>query len=297
MIYEQSWPGKYAAGFLREIGCDPFSILLFTEKQLMYLKSLNLEKRSVYSDTTGSLVAPPPWINKQIYNYRLVFSGSKDFCALSVVEWISSNQTDFAITKCIGKFIYIFRKICNSWHVIPKIETDYGFALLHTVCKEVSEITLWQYLSDRFNEETGKIAYKIFTILHICSSHTIKTVVRKMPDFYLENSGPDDLNDSSCESSINLTKKEKKKKKESFKKLILSAMNLLTHSETLDIAAAISKNTLIIFGLPYETEDFDIILELITKTDNIPRDSVDVAAKLKSNDEQIIQNNEYFSFY
>lgn len=64
-----------------------------------------------------------------------------------------------------------------------------------------------------------------------------------------------------------------KKGKREFKKIVLSAINLLIHCETLDDAAKICEHILIVFGFPNESEDYTEALHALKMTDNIAKPS------------------------
>lgn len=79
------------------------------------------------------------------------------------------------------------------------------------------------------------------------------------------------------------TKKEKQNDKKKIKQVILSAINLLIHSDTLDNAAEIFKNIRIVFGLPHEAANYSEAWDSIQKTDTLPKDAQDLKEKYAMN--------------
>ena len=71
-----------------------------------------------------------------------------------------------------------FQKISNAH--IEKIETGYfSLVLLNASCWAFNEENLYEYMNLLFNKaENHNPIEKIFTIIHICSPHIIKTVIK-----------------------------------------------------------------------------------------------------------------------
>lgn len=244
------------------------------------------------------MVRKPPWIDKVVYNYKLVLRGTEDCCALTVAEYISSEHTVHAILLFLSRFMYILNKKAPPNFKIDLIRTDFSFPLMHAISLIVNEVSLSRYL-------------KHITVQHICSSHVVKSIAKSDRDFYppriienfeenidekkkkmseekkkpVVNSDTDEEmivikrksnsneKDKADEVGKKMTKEEKKKAQYGLKKFLLNATQLLIHSETIESTEQILQHMVAIFDCPYEVEGFAESFEFLTQVDIIPDES------------------------
>ena len=148
-------------------------IILFRENQLRYLASI--KDIYLHLDATGSIATLPPYAQEKmaICYYALTLPGSTLFSPVEVMKSYQSLHTESAVTYVLNYFLDNL-KFTNK--IIKKIETDFSLVLLKSACYATHKINLYDYMDVIYIEaEKKKPINKNITILHICSSHVIKT--------------------------------------------------------------------------------------------------------------------------
>ena len=203
-------------------------LFLFTEKQLKYLSSL--KSIALHLDATGNITAQPKYSDGKmtIYYYGIFVAGEKDISPLEVAEALMSSHTETSITFFLKTFCDNLRLITTK--KIQKVETDFSLVLLKSSCTAFNQVNFYTYINDIFDEvEEGKDIDKDLTILHVCSSHLIKTVRKQIKSHF-----PD-------------------KKKQKVERYVCSVLiSELIHSDCLDTAKVHFENLIRIYGSPYE---------------------------------------------
>ncbi|CAG9790408.1 unnamed protein product [Diatraea saccharalis] len=179
--FEQEWKGKFLNNFIQNVSLKPFFVILFTEKQLRIL--LNEKDRTFcYLDATGSLIKKPKDDCKRIFYYSLILRGDEknERSPFPVAEFISAAHSVPYITFFLSTVCLVLKKLSSRSPIINKIETDFSMALLQATSQAVNKLALIEYVNTIFNKFTR---IQSMTILHICSSHMIKTFSRKIKTF------------------------------------------------------------------------------------------------------------------
>lgn len=105
--------------------------------------------------------------------------GSVGCSPLQLLESISSIHTETVLTFVLNFFVDHLKLI--TLKRIKKIETDFSIVLLKSSCYAFNNINLYDYMNEIFYEAEGKKDInKDLTIIHICSSHLIKAVRKKI---------------------------------------------------------------------------------------------------------------------
>lgn len=163
-------------------------IILYTERQIRYLLSLKPGIVFCYLDATGSIIANPPNVKKQIYYYALVLPGSYRYGPLPLLEFISEVHSVPYISRPLSVFNHSIQQMTSRNLVIDKIETDFSLALIQAALKAFNNgMSLSSYLNlmyEFMQENTEK--EQTFTYIHVCSSHFIKTTIKKALSLYSE---------------------------------------------------------------------------------------------------------------
>ena len=247
-LYRESpkWNGKIVSGYIQE----SFGTILFTEKQIRYLLSLKPKKNVFcYLNATGSIVSSLS--NKPLYYYALVLPGSADYGPMPVAEFLSDTHSVPQITWFLSSFNHAVHQITSRKVIIKKIETDFSLALIISVIKSFNSMSLSRYLHIMDNIlKTESNELPKLTLVHVCSSHMLKTVIRKCHVLF-QNSQQRVL------SKILMTK--------------------LIHSCTLDAAALHFEMIVVIFGLRKEVPVLNEYLEILehrVSNENSQKDSL-----------------------
>ncbi|RLU17545.1 hypothetical protein DMN91_009781 [Ooceraea biroi] len=177
---KENWKGTHIQGFIQQWSLEPFYVTLFTEKQIKILLSLGEGKTCCHFDATGSLFFSPPGITKRLYYYSLILPGNKDCGQFPVAELISSVHSTTYICHFFKLIAVSLKKLTTRTPAIEKIETDFSLALIQGAIEGLNGITLLDYLHRSYNDLVNKTdMVSSMTVLHICSTHMINTVIRK----------------------------------------------------------------------------------------------------------------------
>lgn len=195
--------------------------------------------RHVHLDATGSIITQPKELNSAtIYYYALIMPGNKkNVGPLPIAEFISAKHDVTAIQHFLDVFNQYLNKI--STQKINKVETDFSLALLQSACKAFNGMNLSlyiQYMYDKY-EKNIKTDVKV-TVLHVCSSHFIKTVCQK-------------------------TKKCYPKEQKHIRFIATSLMAKMLHCECVSAAAEVYVVFVTLFGLKNKYTDFNQLVSSV----------------------------------
>lgn len=116
--------------------------------------------------------------NKRILYYSLTLpGGGKRKPPLPVSEMLTTDHTIVSIERWLRKFMFDI-STCTTKRV-QHVETDYSWALIHSVLFAFNGDTIHAYLNRAMKVCQGKLKYtelQMFTVLHLCSAHVIKAV-------------------------------------------------------------------------------------------------------------------------
>lgn len=176
----KAWPDRITEGYIQSISVDPFYVILFTGQQIDYLLSFPANGEIfLHLDATGRVVAKALNSTGPVMYYALTIPGSNEFGSLPVAEFISSVHSVLHITYFLSTFTTAIRKR-TSREVVNKIEVDFSIALIQAVLKSFNDMNLSKYLEETYrlcSESVSSIPN--FTIVHVCSTHILRTVKRK----------------------------------------------------------------------------------------------------------------------
>jgi len=184
MLTEQlddKWIGEHIKGFI-QLNCKkPFLLVTFSEKSLLQIiKAAEYGHVFTYLDATGALIDRPIGTDKKVYLYSLILPGDSEKGHFPVAEFISSMHSVPYITLFLSLVDHALKKLSTRSIIIDKIETDFSLALLQSACLSFNKMSLMNYLTVIFNKhENNERLEHGFTVIHICSSHLVKTVLRK----------------------------------------------------------------------------------------------------------------------
>lgn len=213
--------------FIQDIGMDPFSLVLFSDKQLKLIRQLSKENRlDLYVDATGSVITNITG-QKRPYLYSVVVKPSPECPPVSIADMISTQHT----IPRIDFFLASLKRavaLGGTPMVIRKFETDYSFALIQSCLKMSNTMTLKRYIARCFDICTGEKKNLTFTCLHLCAAHMIRDFIR------------------------NIKPIEADKKKKHF---LMSVFIILQNTTSLSVALELYENITILFLSEYETPE------------------------------------------
>ncbi|KAL7288137.1 hypothetical protein TKK_0017799 [Trichogramma kaykai] len=177
--YVKNYGCNRVKGYIQFNASNPLIILLFSQPQLVLVSK---EKDIfLYLDATGTIAKQPKHLKKKetIYYYKLNIAGAKGMSPLEVGESIMSVHDETTVRFFLTQWYNSFRRV--SARTIQKIETDFSLVLLKSSCSSFNDIDLYTYMNLIFDHvENSKRLPQSITILHICSSHLIKTIRKKI---------------------------------------------------------------------------------------------------------------------
>jgi len=175
------WIEEHIKGFI-QLNCKKsFFLVTFSEKSLLQIiKAAEYGHVFTYLDATGTLIDRPIDTDKKVYLYSLILPGDSEKGPFPVAEFISSMHSVPYITLFLSLVDHALKKLSTRSIIIDKIETDFSLALLQSACLSFNKMSLMNYLTVIFNKhENNERLEHGFTTIHICSSHLVKTVLRK----------------------------------------------------------------------------------------------------------------------
>ena len=156
----------------------------------------------------------------------MILPGSEEYGPMPIAEFLSDTHTVPQITYFLSTFNHAIKQYTSRKAVIKKIETYFSLALIITAIKSFNDMTLARYLNLAYSFVTKKnIKFPEITIIHICSSHMIKTVLRKCKKIFNGN--------RQC-------------------KLAAHMITKLIHTDNMDAVNKTMRMVVVIFGLPHE---------------------------------------------
>jgi len=109
--------------------------------------------------------------------------GSVDVGPLLVVEFLLSKHDITAIKHFLDIFNDKLKKIMTK--KIKKVEIDFNVILIQSLCKVINAINLSNYSQYMYEKYEQKIVMiENVTIIHVCSSHFIKTIIQTIKKYY-----------------------------------------------------------------------------------------------------------------
>lgn len=148
--------------------------------------------------------------------YSLILPGTKEpIQPFPVAELISTVQS---VTFFLTQLHYSLQLFTSTRPIINEIEIDFSSALMQSVCFAFNKLSIIDYVNCIHHDE--KRANK-FTVIHLCSSHMIKTTSRFMKK--------------------HLKKKNIVEKCDEIRKLALRIISALIHSDEMKNAGNYSK--------------------------------------------------------
>lgn len=170
--------GKFITGYIQ----DRFSVISFTKKQILYVRDL-MAKMDIFCclDATGKVaVHPDPLNTKPLYYYPLVLPGSEEYGPLPIAEFLSDTHTVPQISYFLSTFNHAMHLLINRKVIIKKLETDFSLALITSAILSFNQMSVYAYLDLLYKHVVQKnTSFPNLTIIHICSTHMLKTVKRK----------------------------------------------------------------------------------------------------------------------
>lgn len=182
--YKVKWPGKFYPGFIQRWSKTPYWILLFVEEQL---KILHNTKGDVFChlDSTSRVQDTIDGIDKRCDYYALTLPGNGEVGGFPVAEFITSDQSAPTLTYILSIIVQACQNMFNKSYVIHKMETDFSHALIKSSARALNDMSTIQYVNyifEKLNVEGCTDKLKL-TVLHICSSHLLKAVLRKSKEW------------------------------------------------------------------------------------------------------------------
>ena len=164
-----------------------------------------------------------------MYVYALILAGTVNCSPLEIATWIAADHgiPDFII--CAEKLAYAFKLLTNRKPLIDKVETDFSLVLLQCMCKAFNGMKLSVYLQQVYDEMTNRKPKSALMVLHICSSHLLKTALKNIKTYFFD----DDV--------IRLAGKD---------------ITKLIHATTLNEAANVFRHLVVVFGTEYSSKNF-----------------------------------------
>lgn len=242
--------GTVIRGYLQYYALQPLIIILFTQQQLEYLAKQ--KDIFLHLDATGAVAAQPPYSNEfmTIYYYALVLPGSENLSPLQVLEAYMSIHTETAVQFMLRYFLDNLKLICASKQ-IRKLQVDFSLVMLKSGCTALNKMNLMDYIRLIYQEtEKEKKLNATLVILHVCSSHMIKTVRRKV---------------------IKLFPNKKDQKNQRF-----AASNLFSemlHSPNIESTIVPFTLLVILYGSEYKAHNFDELLSGKVDDNGFTKDS------------------------
>lgn len=108
---KENWKGKHIHGFIQQWSLEPFYTVMFSEKQLKVLLSLEKDTVFCHLDATGGIVLPPSDVSKRIFYYSLILLGNKDCNQFPVAEFISSVHNTLNISHFLRLVVIALKKL------------------------------------------------------------------------------------------------------------------------------------------------------------------------------------------
>lgn len=156
---------------------NPFFVFICSKEQLDVCKFLKKQgPLTLHLDSTGSVVRPPPSLQKKVFYYAGVIHIPSLKRVFPVMEMINSNHDAISI----GQWFLEIKKIALverlKWPIFDKIVVDFSFALLNAICH------YWLHYKDLLTYINTCYAFIVQGIgtlectLHVCCCHFAKII-------------------------------------------------------------------------------------------------------------------------
>ena len=181
--YDSTIKGKAIDGYIQMISRYPIVIHMYSEEQLLILKSIDKNKLTLHLDATGSVVRKIDRDQKLFLYYALTLRHPQmKISPIPVAEMLSSNHTNVEITHFLHKWSYDVKLVLNHEICPDHIEVDFSWAMLHSICKIFNKEQLVDYLDAcwYFVHNSQSNFDKKRSVLHICSAHLIHRISYKL---------------------------------------------------------------------------------------------------------------------
>lgn len=225
---KEEFKGPSMTGYIRDI----HQTFMFSHPQINHLINMTKKFRNKlwgYFDATGTVVKKFEGSKKPIFYYALVLPGDTDVTPLPVAEYLTNTHNIPSITHFLEQFVYALKEYTSCKPIFRVFETDFSIVLQTAVIKAFNSMEILRYLrityqhsTEPFPELEKRIAQ--MTLTHTCSSHVIKTVLRKMKRVHMNK---EQLDLAGC------------------------LISRLIHSDTLDMAKKYFQMAVCVFGLLY----------------------------------------------
>lgn len=208
-------------------------------------------------DATGSVISHLYKSDKPVYYYALVVPGKEDeYGPMPIGEYFTDTHDVPSICSFLMRINHSMKKLKPAKKCfINKIETDFSLALIISCLWSFNQMSLPSYLKTAYDFLTNSIKeFPNITVVHVCSSHMIKTIKRK-----------------------SFTHCQTKRQRD----VALFFITQLIHCTNLEDFAIIVKKLIVVFGLQYYIPEF---------TDNFS--SVSPNVESKDEDKQTDNDND-----
>lgn len=262
-LYEQVLPGIKIKGFIQGYTVlKSFTLTLFMEEQIEeMIKAKNFNGfLTLYFDATGKIFAQPPFDNKRVFYYCLVLSKLENKPPIAVSEFITTGHSVRNISSSLDIFVEAIRKYTTIWPLVDLIEVDFSKAMIQSSCKSFNNFDLPIYLDKCHSLITKpEVENEDFTNIHVCSSHLIKSAVKRIKTF---------TND------------------EKLQQLMRSAVGLLIHSTNYSHAQELFQILVIVFDLKEKNvEEYDIYLKALANIEHLDKNMKNIILNIKDDTE------------
>lgn len=233
----ENWNGKVVKGFIQGYTIYPsFSVTLFCEEQIrLIVDIMKSGYLCLHLNATESIFSQPPDSVKRVFYYCLVISGDKNSVPIAPLEFITCGHDVYIIQHCLDTLVSSLQQITSTRPLVSQIETDFSKALLQADCKAFNNMDITVYLHhmwDRIHNQNHD--YYPITILHVCSSHLIKSAIHRIKTFTSD---------------------------EHVRTLLKSAIGLLIHRTDLADAVSLFQTICILFGCPKKCVNYETFLQ------------------------------------
>lgn len=178
--YRNKWERDHTSGFIQWYNPFPVFIILFTEDQLQIVLDVPRGSRFANIDATGTIIQKPTG-SKMVLLYLLILPGNRAQGPFCFAELKSAVHSVPELTFFLHRIDYAFRQMSSViGRILDKLESDFSLAILQSTSSALNKMHLMYYvdLLYRKYETEEECETDHLTVLHICSPHAIKTVLK-----------------------------------------------------------------------------------------------------------------------
>ncbi|CAF0888839.1 unnamed protein product [Brachionus calyciflorus] len=179
------------SGFIHSLGIDPYGFLLMSDMQIKIWDKVKKHSPVWHLDATGGIHIDIDSQKKPFF-YSMVFHDRKNKIILPIGEFISTDNTMRSISKFLRNIYEILKENNKGTEssIAPIIVTDFSWALMNSVLNVFNNMDMNEYLEwcfkKIFGESDNEERCAVGTRLYLCSTHFLKSLVRKVKKFNLE---------------------------------------------------------------------------------------------------------------